>query len=369
MRMVVRNLARKPLKSALSVLGISMAVAIMILGNFSIDSLDYMIDFQFRLAQRQDLTVTFVEPATASVMYEMREIPGVIASETMRTVATRIHFGHRSKRIGIMGLERDPKLYRLLDAHERVVKLPEFGIMLNTSLARKLGATLGDVVTIEVLEGKRPTVSTQVTALVEEYAGLNAYMTKQRLHRMLKESSVATGAFLSVDSERIQTVFQQLQQRPGVGSVLVKNAAIQSFEETIAENLSVMRGFIIMFASVIAIGVVYNSARISLSEQSRDLATMRVVGFTQSEVSLVLLGEIIVFTIAAIPLGWLIGYAFASSMVAGLDTDNYRIPLVVSPHTFALAAAVVVIATFFSGLVVQRQVSRLDLVAALKTRE
>lgn len=368
-RMVVRNVARKPVKAALAIVGISMAVAIMVLGNFSIDSLDYLLEFQFSKAQRQDLTVSFVEPATASVIHEVADLPGVTASETMRAVATRIHFRNRSKRIGIMGLEQDPQLYRLLDRNEKVVRVPEFGVMLSTALASKLGAELGDVLTVEVLEDKRPTVFVEVNALVEEFAGLNAYMNKQQLHKLLKESNVASGAFLNVDPNKIDDVFRELESRPGVGSVSIKKAAIDSFKNTIAENILIMRGFIILFAGVIAIGVVYNSARISLSEQSRDLATMRVIGFTKAEVSAVLLGEIILFTLVAIPVGWGIGYLFASAMVTGMATDNYRLPMVISRNTFMLAALVVIFSTIFSGLIVQRRISRLDLVGVLKTSE
>lgn len=368
-RMIIRNLARKPIKSTLSIVGIAMAVSVMILGNFSLDAVSYMMDFQFRMAQRQDLTVTFVEPATESVMYEMSHLDGVLDSETMRAISTRIHFQHRSRRIGIMGLEEDPQLFRLLDANERVVQIPEFGVMLNTKLASLLGASLGDLLTVEVLEDKRPTVEVEVTAIVEEYSGVNAYMNKRRLHTLLQESNVASGAFLKVDKNRIETVFNDLKTRPGVGSVAIKDSVIKSFKETVAENILIMRSFIIGFAVVIAIGVVYNSSRISLSEQSRDLATMRVMGFTRKEVSIILLGEIGLFTLIAIPVGWGIGYVLAAGMCAGLDTDNYRIPLVISRDTFAMASAVVVIATVISGAIVQRRIGTLDLVAVLKTRE
>ncbi|WP_417749030.1 ABC transporter permease [Rosistilla oblonga] len=368
-RMVIRNVARKPLKAGLSILGIAMAVAVMIVGNFSLDSINYMMDFQFRLAQRQDISVTFVEPATASVVYEVSRLPGVQESETMRSVAAEVNFQNRSRRVGILGLQHGPQLYRLLDSREQVVQVPDFGIMLNSKLADLLNARPGDLVTLEILEDKRPTVEIEVTAIVEEYTGVNAYMNKQQLHKLLKESEVASGAYLKVDSSRLQDVFRELEQRPGVGSVAIKLAVLESFNETVAKNILVMRSFIIMFAAVIAIGVVYNSARISLSERSRDLATMRVVGFTRREVSIVLLGEIGLFTVCAIPIGCLLGYGLAGVMAAGLDTDNYRIPLVVSRETFALAAMVVVVATFLSGLIVQRRINELDLVAVLKMRE
>ncbi|MFG0254642.1 MAG: ABC transporter permease [Rhodopirellula sp. JB053] len=368
-RMVIRNITRRPVKASLSVVGISMAVAVMIVGNFSLDAMNYMMDFQFRLAQRQDLTVTFVEPATESVMYEVQNLDGVLASETMRSIPTRIRFQNRSRRVGVMGVEPDASLFRLLDADEKTVRVPDFGIMLNTKLAEILGVRIGDLVIVEVLEDKRPTLTIEVAALVEEYSGVNAYMNKQRLHEALRESNVASGAFLKVDANRIETVFAELQRRPGVGSVSIKDAAMKSFEKTVAENIMVMRSFIVVFAGVIAIGVVYNTARISLSERSRDLATMRVVGFTNGEVSIVLLGEIAAFTIAAIPLGWMIGYALAGLMTEGLDTDNYRIPLVIERGTFVMAAFVVIAATTVSAWVVQRRVTELDLIGVLKTRE
>lgn len=368
-RMIVRNIARRPLKAGLSVVGIAMAISVMILGHFSLDAVNYIMDFQFRKAQRQDLTVTFIEPTTASVLHEMRQLRGILDSEMTRGVATRIRYQNRSRRVGVMGLETDPQLYRLLNTSAKPVQIPETGIMLNDKLARLLGAGLGDLVTIEVLEHKRPTVVVEVTGIVEEYSGVNAYMNKQRLHSLLQESSVASGAFLRVDANRMNDVFNELRSRPGVGSVAVKEAVIDSFQKTIAENLFVMRSFIVGFAAVIAIGVVYNSARISLSEQRRDLATMRVVGFTRREVTTVLLGEIALLTIAAIPVGWLVGYLLAAVMCNGLDTDNYRIPLIVSRGTYALATVVVVTATMLSGLLVQRRIKKLDLVAVLKTRE
>lgn len=268
-----------------------------------------------------------------------------------------------------MGLESTPQLYRLLNTGEQPVAIPEFGIMLNTRLAEVLGVVPGDLLTVEVLEDKRPTLNLEVTKIVEEYSGANAYMNKQQLHKLLKESDVASGAFLKVDSNRVNEVFHELELRPGVASVAIKDAVIDSFQATMEKSVLVMRTFIAGFAAVIAIGVVYNSARISLSERSRDLATMRVIGFSKSEVSTVLLAEIALFTLLAIPIGWLFGFGLAALMVSGLDTDNYRIPLVINPSTLGVAALVVVVATVISAIIVQRRINELDLIGVLKTRE
>ena len=369
LRIVIRNVQRKPFKSAASVLGISLSIAVLIVGSFSLDSLDYLIDFQFRKAQRQDITVGFVEPATSSVIYELSRLNGVTDSETIRAVPARIRFQHRHRRIGITGLEPEPQLFRLLNEDESVVTIPEHGVMLNSKLAEIMGCQLGDFVTLEVLEDERPTFLIEVTAIVDEFGGTNAYMAKARVHEMLAESPVASGAFLKVDANRMEEVFQELESRPGVGSVTIKDAAIKSFQDTIADNVLTMRSFNILFAIVIAIGVVYNSARISLSEQSRDLATMRVIGFTRQEVATILLGEIGLFTMLAIPIGCLLGFGLAWALVLGLETENYRFPLVINNSTFAFACMIVIAATFVSGMIVQRRIRNLDLVSALKTRE
>ncbi len=369
LRMVVRNVQRKPFKSSTSIFGIAMSISVLIVGSFSLDSLDYLIEFQFRKAQRQDLTVGFIEPATASVVYELSNLDGVLDSETMRAAASRICFKHRSRRIGITGLEPNPQLFRLLNSDEEVVQIPEHGLMLNSKLAEVLGCKRGDFVTVEILEGQRPTLDLEVTALVDEFGGMNAYIAKKQLHELLGESEVASGAFLKVDANKLDDIFTELESRPGIGSVSIKDAAIVSFMETVAENMLTMRAFNIMFAVVIAIGVVYNGARISLSEQSRDLATMRVIGFTRNEVSTVLLGEIGLFTLVALPLGCLIGFGLAWLLILGLATENYRIPLVINGSTYAFACAVVIGATLVSGWIVQRRIAKLDLVSALKTKD
>ncbi len=369
LRMIIRNFERKPFKSGVSILGIAMSVAVLILGSFSLDALDYLIDIQFRKAQRQDLTVGFVEPATSEVVHEIARLDGVTNSETIRGVAARVRFEHRSRRIGITGIEPNPNLFRLLDEQEMPVRVPESGVMLNSKLAELLGVEKGDELIVEILEGKRPIIRVEVTAIVNEFGGLNAYMRKSQLHRLLGESQVATGAFLTVDGNKLNAVFHELEMRPGVANVSIKEATIESFLETIAENMLTMRSFNILFAVVIAVGVVYNSARISFSEQSRDLATMRVIGFTRREVATVLLGEITLFTLFAIPLGWLIGYGFAWGLIQGLDTENYRIPFVISVSTYAFASLTVAAATFFSAIVVLRRINHLDLISVLKTRE
>jgi putative ABC transport system permease protein len=368
-RMIFRSLERQPVKAFLSCLGIAMAVAVLVLGSFMTDSLDYIIMFQFSLAQRYDMNVTFVEPVTHEAIYEIAQLPGVMHCEPYRAIPTKLRFGPRERRVGIMGLVQEGSLFRLINEKERPVNVPESGLMLSTKLAELLDVQIDDTLTVEVLEGDRPIRQIPVTAMVTEFGGANAYMNASSLWRVMREDRALSGAFLDVDQKYAEQLYRTLKQTPRVASVSVKQAALQSFRETIAENLLAMRTFNIMFACIIAFGVVYNNARISLSERSRELATLRVIGFTRGEISGILLGELGALTAFAIPLGMLLGYLFALRMTSGLDTEIYRIPLVVNPATYAFASAVVVIATVVSGLSVRNQLNKLDLVAVLKTKE
>lgn len=368
-RIILRELERKPIKAALSCLGIALAVAVLVLGSFVIDALDYIIEYQFFRSQRQDLIVSFVEPTSARALHELERLPGVLQCQPLRSVATRFRSGHRSRRVGIIGLPAGSGLYRLLDAQERIVSLPDDGLMLSAKLAELLESRPGDLITVEVLEGEQPTLQVPVTSLITEYGGTNAYMNSRALHRLLREGDTLTGAFLQVDGGRLAELYHTLKNTPRVAAVTVKQASVKSFQDTIAENLNAMRRFNVMFATVIAFGIVYNSARISLAERSRDLATLRVIGFTRGEISAILLGELAVITLAAIPLGLVIGYGFAAWATAGMDTEVYRIPLVIHRATYGFAALVVVVAAVVSGLLVRRRLDHLDLIAVLKTRE
>jgi len=368
-RMIVRELERKPVKAAMSCVGISMAVAILVLGSFTLDSINYIIDFQFTLSQRQDLLVAFPEPVTASALYELRHLPGVIQCEPFRSTGTRFHFGHRTRRVGIIGLYPGSRLYRLLDERERLVPVPQDGLLLSSKLAELLDVRLGDRILVEVLEGDQPVREVPVSAMVTEYGGTNAYMDAGALHRLLREGNSLTGAFLTVERDRMEEMYRTLKNTPRIASVTIKEASVRSFQDTIAENLGRIRFFNILFAMVIAFGVVYNSARISLAERSRDLATLRVIGFTRAEISAILLGELAVVTLAAIPLGLVVGYLFAAWAVTGLDTEVYRVPLIIHRATYGFAVAVVLAGAAVSGLLVRERLDHLDLISVLKTRE
>ncbi len=368
-RMIVRNLARRPIRFALSVLGVSLAVGILVLGRYFWDMVEVALDLQFRVVERQDTTVGFTDPRSARAAFELAGLPGVLRSEPYRVVPVRLRREHRSKRVALLGLTATADLRRVVDIRRRPVILPPAGIVLTDHLAETLGVHPGEAVTVEVLEGDRPVRSVVVAGVVDEVLGINAYMDLAALNRLLREARSVSGGYLTVDPRHADRLYAQLKQIPAVSGVSVQSAMIRSFQDTIASLLGTFTAILVLLASVIAIAMVYNGARIALSERGRELASLRVLGFTRGEVAAMLLGEQALVTLFAIPIGWGIGFGACALISTLYDTDLMRMPLVATPRSYLFAALTVAAATMASGWIVRRRISRMDLVSVLKTRE
>jgi putative ABC transport system permease protein len=368
-RIILRNLERKPVQAMLSTLGIALAVAILVVGRYFEDAVQYIIQVQFRTVQREDITIVFNEPRSPRALYDLAHLPGVMQVEPFRSVPARLRFEHRSHRTGLMGLSPEGDLRRVVNTNLNPVPIPPEGVVLTSTLARMLGVQPGDQLTVEVLEGERPTRTIPVAATVDELIGVSAYLDIRSLNRLMREGRTISGAYLAVDERVQEQLYLDLKQMPAVGGVTIRETAIQRFQETIAGSLAVFTVVLVIFACAIAFGVVYNAARIALSERGRELATLRIIGFTRQEIAVILLGEQAIFTVLAIPIGFAMGFGLAASLVANYDSELYRLPLVISRGTFAFAVMVIIVAAVISGLLIRRQLNRLDLIAVLKTRE
>jgi len=368
-RMIVRNLERRPINAALAMIGIALACAILMVGGVFADAIDTLVTIQFKLAQRDDMTVTFVEPTSLRAIYALDSLPGVEYAEPFRSIPARLRFQHRSHLTSIHGIPTNNTLRRLLNRQLESVELPHDGVVLTDHLALILGIHPGDSLTVEVLEGKRPVRQVTVTGLVSEYVGVAGYMDLSALNRLLREGPAISGAYLATDPLQQQRVYSELKGMPRVAGTSVRTKVLENFYETMAKQILTFAFFNTLLAGTIAFGVVYNSARVALSERSRELASLRVLGFTRGEISYILLGELGVLTLAALPVGFLIGRALGAYMISNLQTDLFRIPLVFEPATYSFAATVVLISAAVSGMIVRRKLDRLDLVAVLKTRE
>ena len=369
LRMIVRNVERKPLRSAFAIAGVAAAVAIVVLGNFVRDAIDIIVDTQFHQVLRGDVTLWTVEAVDDGAGRELARLPGAVAVESVRFVPVTFVRGHRRERSLIRGYHGRAQLYRVIDGEQRELLLEGRGLVLNERLAEKLGARLGDMVRAEVIEGRGQTLELPVSAIVPEMMGLNAYMDRRELNRLLGDGDVATGFVVATLREREAQLLDASKVLPKIAGAWSKATMLRNMQDISARNVRIMGAILTTFAVVIAVGVVYNNARIALAERAWELASLRVLGFTRGEVSALLLGELAIGIAVALPIGMLLGWGLTHLVVELLKSDQFHFPVAVRASTYAWASLSVVIAGAASALVVRRRIDRLDMVSALKARD
>lgn len=368
-RLILRNLERRPVRALTSSLGVAFSVAILVIGMFMFDGMERMLDLQFGVAQREDLTVAFNRDMGPDVRYALASMPGVTRVEPYQSVPVRLHVGHRERELAITGLELDSRLRLIVSENGRVHPLPLEGMLLSSVLADRLRIEPGDTSSVEALTGLRRTERIVVAGVVDDLLGASAYMSTDALRRLTREGPRASGAYLLTDEARLEEVNRELKAAPAVASVASPATMLESFESQLEDSLYVSIFFLVGFASVISVAIIYNGTRIALSERGRELASLRVLGFTKKEVATLLFGEQAVITVAAIPMGWLIGYWLSYLLVTSLNSETYRIPLVVSGQTYFWTSAITLVAATASAWLVRRRLNGMDLIAVLKTRE
>lgn len=367
--MAVRHLFRFPLRTGLTTLGTSFGVALLVTALFSFDSIDSMIDTVFFRADRQDATLSFSSEREGGAIHAVARMPGVLRAEPFRITEATFRAGVREKRAPLEGLPTGAELGRVLDPDLTPFDPPPSGIVLSERLAEHLDLRPGDTVEVDLRRFGGRTEKLTVTAIEQSYVGLTSRMRLDAMNRLLRDGDRISGARIAVDHSRLGDIYSLIKQTPAMGSIALQGVSRQRFRETIEENIGIMTTVYVTLAVVISFGVVYNSARIQLSERARELASLRVLGFTNGEVSGVLLTELGVVVLAAQPLGWVLGYAFSWGVTQGFQSDLFRVPLVVDVATFAIASLVVTAAAAISALVVRRRIDRLDLIRVLKTRD
>jgi putative ABC transport system permease protein len=368
--MVFREIWRRPGRTALSSLGIALALSIVILGRFGYDAYGPMMMIQFERQQREDLTVSFVDAMPQRSLGYLAHVPGVQEVEGIRSTAVRMRSGHRWRDTVLMGISNDARLRQLFNLEFKHVPIPDEGVLLTSVLGEILDVKAGDLIQIELKEGDRGDRELVVAGLIEEGFGLQGYMSKPNLHRLLREAPRFSSALLRIDAPMESEVQSRLNDIPAIQAVARKSDAIASFEKQTDETMKVMTFIMTLFATAIAISIVYNNARVSVSMRGRDLATLRVLGFSRAEISAILLGEQAVQIAVAIPLGLILGTLGAKALIATwADPEIFRIPFIISDQTYAFSVAVVLASGVASALLVRRKLDRLDLIGVLKTRE
>ncbi|MGB8624511.1 MAG: FtsX-like permease family protein, partial [Paracoccaceae bacterium] len=368
-RMVLRRLTRQPGRMAGAVMGIGAGMALSVAMIAIFDGFDTALESTFGVIDRSDISVTFTHPMSDKTIFELQRMRGVIEAEPVRIVPAVLHNGPNSYRGAVNGLERDARLFRAVDGESRQIAMPRDGILLTPALAGILKTGPGETLNVEVREGRRPILSLPVAGVAETLLGSPAYMQMSALNRALKEPGRVSAAFLRIDSAHQNDILRALKKMPSVAGVSRKEDARAAVQKMMDSGAGAVRYVMAAIAAVITFGIVYNAARIASAERARDLASLRVLGFTKGETAFVLLGELAAVTLLALPLGALLGHYLTFLVAEGFSTDLYQIPVVFSPESYGTAAVAVIVAALASGWLVKRDIDRADLISALKTRE
>lgn len=368
-RMVLRHIARWPLRALLTCIGIALSMAMMVGAQTNNSAVDRMINLQFDVVGRMDVTLYFTEDQSRGVRFDLMHLPGVMQVEEFRSVPVDISAGHINKLQGITGVVREPRLSRLIDTNDKNVSVPLSGLVLSDELAKSLGVKAGDKVHLEMKSGSRRELDVDVNRLTSSFLGTPAYIELSALNDLMQDGDLISGAHLLVDESKMDDLFKAVKGMPRILGISVQKSAKESLLRSMDEVMGTMTYINTLFASLIAIGVVYSSARISFYERQREIASLRVMGFTRGEVNAVLLGELGVLTLIALPIGMVMGYALAFYIAQSMSSELFRIPISVTRGALGYASLVIIIASLGSGWVVIRKAARLDLVAALKTKE
>jgi len=369
-KMIVRGITHRPWRTALGAFGIGLGAAVVVAGTFGFDSVARMRRILFEVGLRADVSVVFAEAQGVRVLPSLAALPGVTRVEPVREVAVRVRHAHRSRQTALIGVDPAARLRQVVGLDARAVTVAPAGVTLSASLGRVLDARVGDRVDLEFLDGRERRVALLVAALVDDISGVGAYVGAERLPGLVGVGEVITGADLAVEAGAMDSLYDRLVHAPAVQAVLVRDAMRRAFDETVRANFLIVLITLVAFAGALSAGTIYNAGRVTLSERTRDLASLRVLGFTQREVARILFGELAFLAAVGLPVGLVVGVGFAAATVASFGaTELFRLPLVIGPRTLAAGIVIPSVAAAFAVIPLRHRLERLDLIGVLKTRE
>lgn len=366
-RIIFRNLSRYRFKSLMSILGIGLSGSLLLLGSYQFGSVNHMLDIQYRLVQQMDVHIRFNEQVSLNARAELLVLPGVHYVETYRSVPTRLRHKRSEYRTSIMGMEKNPNLRIILGPDHKPVSPPDEGLLMTLYLADYLGASVGDFIQVEIMEGHRRSLEIPLAGIVDEPIGISTYMSRGTLNAIMREGPAISGAWLLTDKTRHGELFDKLWDMPQVAGISLISRDESNIRDYIQDTVLIFMAILLLLAGSISFAVVYNNARVAFAERVRELATLRVLGFTRAEVAWILIGEIGLITFLSIPLGWAMGTGFAFLLNKSLSTDLFRLPFTVGPDIYAFSTGGVLLASALSTAFIARKLRQLDMVLALKT--
>jgi putative ABC transport system permease protein len=368
-RMILRTLQRFPGRATMALAGLCASLALLVGVQFLFDSLERVVDATFYHTQRWSDSTSFTEPRARGAVASIRRMPGVVFAEPVRVVVARFRSAGHQETVRIIGLEADAHLHRPLDEEGRPLRVGAFGLVLSRALAQRLDVRPGGLIWTEIMEGRRAKVALPVVGLASDYSGLSAYMVRRDLNRLMGDGDVVSGAELLVLADTRPAFYRTIAQIPQIVGASSRDDTVTLWRNIMERSFKTSIGFYLAFAGTIAFGVTYNLGRISLSERGRDLATLQVLGFSQSDCAYILMGELALLSLTAVPLGLIGGYGLAQGLAAAYSRDEVRLPPVIGPSSYGVAILVFLVAVLVAALPVARRLWKFDLITVLKTRD
>jgi len=369
-RLVLRSIFRNPFRSGVNVFAVAVSGSIIVMTFGMVDSLDYLMDYEFRAVSRQELTIALRDPAGPRAPAEFGALAGVSLVEPQLNVPARLSYGSRTKRLGVVGLPRGNRLYTPLDGDGRPITIPPEGLVLADKVARLLGVRVGDVLTLRPLIGQRREVRAPVVAVVPTFLGLGAYADLQYLSRLIGEEWAANALLGSTyDKQDLRATYAEIKEHPTVVGVARRLRALEQMQETFGRNMGVMLTIMVFFAGLIGFGSVVNTSLVSLSEREREVGTLRVLGYGPGEVAAILRGEQLILSALGVGLGLIGGIGLSHLLARAYDTELYRFPVVIHAWRLLQAALILIGFVAFAQVVSLLQVRRIAWLDALKIGE
>jgi putative ABC transport system permease protein len=368
-RMIARELTRRPMRTVMSALGVGAATGIIIIGQHFSDAMNYLVDVYIQGQQRETLAITFVTPISQDGATQLKALPGVRDVQWLIGIPVRVRAGHRERLLTLVAHPDRHSLRPLLDRDGKEVPFGRGSVLFTDMLAKALHVRPGQSVIIEPLIGERKRLELTMTGTISELMALWIHMHEDDFAPWYGTSHMATGAVLDVEADKVDVAQAELMKMPQVAGATRKSVFVSEFRKQQGKTMGTFSVVLTLFAVTIAISVVYNNARVALSLRGRELASLRVLGFTRGEISAVLIGELGIQVLLGVPFGLWFGTLLVRGMLSANDPEAFRFPSAISYHAYAFAALVTVLAALASALLVRRKLDKLDLIAVLKTRE
>lgn len=368
-RIILRRVISSPRRSLSTLVGVSLALSVLVVSQHFPAGIERFLEVTFRVAKTQDATVTLTEAQGPAALHALAHLPGVQAVEPFRAVGVSYRFGPHTVQDALMGLPEQPQLERLVQTGSQPITLRGDGLVASRGLARQLHAQVGDVVRVQVTQGRRQAVDLTIVQIADLWVGSSGYIEQQALGQLLQEPNRFSGAHVRLLPGSEAAFNAAVNRSPALAGVSHVRQAEASMRQTFSQGSGFMSTLFLSFAGIMAAGVAYATASVTLAEQLRDLATLQVLGYTRWQASYVMLGELALLALLSLPLGLWLGYGFASWLMATMSNELFTFPMVVDPAAYARSALFVLAAVLLSAAWVRRGVDRIDLVASLKSRE